>query len=124
VASRRNISEYDVQAAVVAQVRARGVPGLVFWHTPNGMFAGNGARTVARMKKIGMRPGVADLIFLHLRQTFLLELKATARSRVEPEQAAFLSAAAFTGAHVSIATGLDAAIQQLERWGLLRGQMQ
>jgi hypothetical protein len=56
-------SEQQIHCAVVQHLRQRGVPGLVWWHTPNG-----GSRNEiegAIFKAIGVRVGVADLIFGH-----------------------------------------------------------
>lgn len=46
--------------------------GLLF-HVPNGGF--RNAREGAKFKKIGVIPGVADLIFLYKGKTYLIELK-------------------------------------------------
>ena len=46
--------------------------GLLF-HVPNGGF--RNAREGAKFKKIGVVPGVADLIFLYNKTAYLIELK-------------------------------------------------
>jgi hypothetical protein len=48
-------------------LRQRGVPGLVFWHTPNGVKGRSRKHHVqgAIAKGMGVRTGVSDLVLLH-----------------------------------------------------------
>lgn len=119
--------EDDIQHAVVAQLRARGVPGLVFFHVPNSSKLG-GKRTrdgvpleAIRLPSLGFRPGVSDLILAHAGKMFALELK-TETGRVTKDQFDFIADMHEAGADTAIAMGLDAAIQTLEGWRLLRGK--
>ena len=78
------MTEAQLQKALVQHIKARGVPGLVWWHSPNGArLAGRRGAAVAgaQLKAMGMRPGVSDLILLHDGQPFALELK-TDKGRV------------------------------------------
>jgi hypothetical protein len=110
-----------IQRAVVQHLRQRGVPGLVFWHTPNG-----GKRKpieASIFKGLGVRAGVSDIIAVHAGRIFALELKAD-DGRPTEAQLEFLSDLNRAGAFVAVATGLDKAIATLEAWGLLSGKAQ
>lgn len=111
---------------MIDHVIARGVPGLVHFHVPNSSKLG-GKRTKSgvpleaiRLKKLGFRKGVSDLIFIWCARIFILELKAPGNRPTE-EQWQFLNDCEAQGANTAVAAGLDAAIQQLESWNLLRG---
>lgn len=111
-------AEQAIQMAVCVHLRWRAVPGLVWWHTPNG-----GQRSpveAAILKGMGVRAGVSDLILVHRGQIYALELKA-AGGLASQEQRRFLDEIAAAGAFTGIAHGLDEAIAALEHWGLLRG---
>lgn len=110
--------EDAIQRAVVQHLRARGMPGLVFFHVPNG-----GKRKpieAAIFQSMGVRAGVADLILFHSGKSFALELKAD-NGRPTVEQLAFLAEIERAGAFTAMPRGLDAAIATLEAWGLLKG---
>lgn len=114
---------------MVKHIRRRGVPGLVFLHIPNSSKMG-GKRTktgvpleALRLKRMGFRKGASDLLLIWCARIFLLELKAPGNSATD-EQRQFLADAGAQGAETAVATGLDAAIRQLETWGLLRGAAQ
>lgn len=109
--------EEALQRAIVEHLHVRGVPGLVFWHTPNG-----GGRSKAEsgiLKAMGVRPGVSDLILVHRGKIFALELKAEG-GRASEAQMKFLSDIDHAGAFTAMPTGLDAALATLEAWGLLK----
>lgn len=120
--------EDAIQKAVVAHLRQRGAPGLVFWHTPNGAQLG-GKRNAkgiaiqgARLKGLGVRAGVSDIIAVHDGNIFALELKAPG-GRATEAQLEFLSDMDRAGAFCCVAEGLDRAIAVLEGWNLLRGRV-
>jgi hypothetical protein len=50
--------------SVVQHLKTRGAQKLLWWHTPNGMYAG-GTRQGAIMKSLGMLAGVSDILALH-----------------------------------------------------------
>lgn len=110
--------EDAIQKAVFQHIRARGVPGLVAWHTPNG-----GKRKpieAAIFKGLGVRAGVADIIAVHQGRIYALELKAEG-GRPSESQLEFLGDIERAGAFTAMPTGLDAALSTLEAWGLLKG---
>jgi len=113
--------EDKIQRAVIAQIKARGAQGLVWWAVPNGEK--RDARTGAKLKRQGVRRGVSDLIFVHRCRVFALELKAP-KGLPTVEQMAFISDFNAAGGCGCVAHGLDRAIKCLEAWGLLKGEMQ
>ena len=115
---RRQRPEDVIQRAVFQHLRARGVPGMVAWHTPNG-----GERRpveAAIMKGLGVLTGVPDVIALHKGNAYALELKAEG-GRPTEAQLATIAKMEEAGAYTCIAEGLDRALAVLEAWGLLRG---
>jgi hypothetical protein len=113
--------EDEIQRTVCQHLRQRAAPGSVWWHTPNG-----GKRPpvkAAIMKGLGVRAGVADLIFIHRGCPFALELKSDG-GRPTDNQIAFVSDFNAAGGHAAIVRGLDPALRTLEAWGILRGKTQ
>lgn len=118
--ARRQSPETQIHRAVVQHLRARGAPGMVFFHVPNG-----GHRKpveAAIFKSMGVRAGVSDLILVHASKIYALELKAEG-GRASEAQLAFLSEIDRAGAFTAMPTGLNAALATLESWGLLKGMM-
>jgi hypothetical protein len=111
--------EQEMHKAIVAHLRLRGVPGLVWWHTPNG--GRRRPKEAAIMKGLGVLPGVSDLILIHRGHVYALELKAGDQSRPTIAQMEFISNLNEAGGHGVICHDLDRAIRCLECWGLLRG---
>lgn len=112
-------SEDSIHKAVADHLRHRGAAGLVWWHSPND--AKRSFATAARLKKMGMRAGVADIIAIHNGKAFALELKSD-NGRATIAQLEFLSDFEQAGGYSCLCHGLDAAIRTLETWGLLRTQ--
>lgn len=113
----RRREEDQVQAAVVLHLATRALPGVVWWHTPNGGYRNAGE--AGRFKALGVRPGVPDLLALHRGHLYALELK-TERGRVSDAQGEMIAALEAAGARCAVAFGLDDALTALERWGLIR----
>ena len=103
--------------AVADHLRVRGIPGVVWWHTPNG--GRRGISEAMRFKRLGVRPGVSDIIAYFNGEAFALELKAP-KGRPTEAQLEFLSEWRANGGHGVVAEGLDEALCILESWGLLR----
>jgi hypothetical protein len=117
---RRRQPEAEIQKALIAHLRARGVPNLFYMHVPNG-----GVRSKAEaaiFAGLGVVAGVPDLIVIRGGQIYALELKAD-RGRVSEVQRQTHERMQAAGATVAVACGLDAAIRQLEAWSLLRGRV-
>src|SRR5258708_26659121 len=107
-----HMTEADVHKAVVNQLRYRSVPGLTFWHTPNGAYHGWRPWQGAEMKRNGVLPGVADLILVNQGKCYALELKAD-EGRPTKAQIEFLERMAENGGQTAITAGLNGAIATL-----------
>ena len=114
----RRRTEEDLQAAVVVHLKIRGARGLVFFHVPN---APRNAVMGARLKAMGMRAGVSDLILFHDERLYCLELKAPGKRATE-EQLQFLTDMGEAGAFTCVCDNLDAALRVLSAWGLIVGK--
>lgn len=116
-----------IQRNVCDHLRSRAAPGVVWFHPLNGAhLAGNTLRrikTINKLKTLGFRNGVSDLILFHKERFYCLELKAP-KGAVSEDQLQFLSDADKAGAFTCLAHGELAAIQCLESWGLLKGRAQ
>jgi hypothetical protein len=115
------VTEQQVHRSVVAHLRARAVPGLVFVHCPN-----EGYRTpafAAVLSGLGTKAGVPDLLLWHRGQAFGLELKAP-KGRTSTAQKQFMRDLENAGVRVAVAFGLNDALAILERWQLVRGRVQ
>jgi hypothetical protein len=115
--SRSLASESQIHEAVCAHLRSRAVPGLEWWHTPNGGL--RGIRKARRFKLQGVTAGVADLCMFYVKQFYALELK-TVRGRLTPEQKSWLDRMTSQGAVCAVAYGLDQALSTLESWKLIK----
>jgi len=110
--------ETKIHQAVVGHLKLRGVPGLVYFHAPMGIQAASKIQG-ALAKSMGARAGVSDLILVHDRKIFALELKTEGGRATEP-QLEFISDMERQGAFCAIAYGIDQALKTLEAWGLFR----
>src|ERR1035437_10668874 len=72
--ARRQQPEALIQEAVVQHLRARGAPGMVFLHCPNGGY--RRPIEAAIFKAMGVRAGTADLLLWRDGKSYALELKA------------------------------------------------
>ena len=119
--------EQTIQQAVFDHLRFRGVPGAVYWHTPQGAYYGGkrNRRGVsiqgAIMKKNGVRAGVSDVLILHDQKFFALELKSPG-GRASAAQLEFIADVEAAGGFTCIAEGVDEAVKALESWQLLKGR--
>jgi hypothetical protein len=126
-AKKRQQLEDQMQAAVVQHIQLRHAPGLVFWHTPNSSKMG-GKRTSSgvplaamRLKKLGLLPGVSDLVFIRLGVFYALELKVAPNKPTEA-QWDFINAVNNAGGHACWTDDFDRALAILETWDLIRSQ--
>ena len=110
-------SEATIHRAVVAHLEHRATAGVVAWHTPNGEARGAGVG--GKLRGLGTRAGMPDLLLLRAGRLYGLELKR-AGGRVSPAQSAMLASLEAAGATVAIAYGLDDALGRLLAWGLIR----
>ena len=115
------LDESAIHAAVAKHLSVRGVPGLLWWHCPNGGF--RLPTEAARLKGQGTLAGVSDICALYNSVFHALEIKRDRKSRVSLAQRKFIAAVQAQGGKAEIAFGLDHALHVLENWKLLRGQV-
>ena len=111
--------EDQLQRAVLEHLEVRAVPSCSWFHVGNGGYR---TRVEARVfRSLGVKAGVPDLILIRDGKTYGLELEADG-GRLTPVQQTTHVLMREAGAVVEVAAGIDAAIWQLEAWGLLRGR--
>jgi len=114
---KRELPEYAMYRQIVDTLRyAR--PGVVWWHTPN-----EGKRNRATggiLKAMGMKPGVADFLFVIPPDGKLaaLEIKAPG-NKPTAAQAAFLQEIQRAGGLAAWCDTWELAIKHLAAWGIL-----
>ena len=117
---RPQLSEQEIQRAVIEHLAWRGHPDAFLFHVPNGGY--RRPTEAAILKAIGTVAGIPDLIALHRGKFYALELK-TKHGRLTDVQRVTHERLKRAGAEeVAVAFGLDAALATLETWGILRGR--
>ena len=112
-------SELQIHIAVVARLRLLCRPGIIYWHTPNGGLREN-KREAAKLRAMGVLPGVADLQFLYpcAQPNLFLELKARGR-KLTPDQEVFRDLVRAAGHAYEWTDSLDEAIRILIQYKVL-----
>ena len=116
------VTEDRIQAAVFEHLRTRGKPGLVAFHPKNGGLHQRTEFQRIRNKRLGIEPGIPDVIVLYDGLVYALELK-TLDGKPTEEQKNMLGKLHDAGVVCGIVYGLDNAIGWLEMFGLLRGRV-
>lgn len=109
--------EQQIQRALFQHLALRAVPGAVAYHPFNGGFRKPVEAAIA--KALGVLPGIPDVAIVARGEPFFLELKAPG-GRLSAAQVDCQERLANAGAHVATAIGIDAALDQLAAWQLLR----
>jgi hypothetical protein len=110
-------SETEIHEAVAQHLRLRGRRGVPWWHTPNGEH--RDPAIGAKLKRMGTKPGVPDVLLVIEGRLHGLELKRERGSVVSAEQRAMHADLQEAGAVIETARGLDEALEVLEAWGAL-----
>jgi len=118
-----NHPETEIQIAVADLLRLyEKKRGFLFFAVINEAFGksktGAGLATMARYKKMGMVPGVSDLVICKDGETFFLELKSKDGKQSE-KQIDFECEAARVGCAYALAYSVDGAIKALKGWGVI-----
>jgi hypothetical protein len=112
-------SELQIQISLVARLKLQASPGVVFFHVPNGEVRNK--VTAAKLKAMGVLPGVADLLFFWkaegLRALFL-ELKSRKGRQSQPQRL-FQDRSEFIGIYYECTDNIDEAIAILTKYGIL-----
>lgn len=113
------MNENDIQRSVIAHLKARPAPGVFAFHVPNGGY--RKPVEAAILKGLGVVSGTPDIFAIKAGHCFALELK-TETGKLSDNQHAVLARLKDCGATCAVAFGLDAALRQLEAWGILKGR--
>ena len=118
------MTESDIQIQLVQYLElVKDKFGFMFFSSPNeGMGraqTGAGLGRMARLKKMGLRHGVADLIFVKDGRVYFLELKKQG-GRQSAYQKEVEQECHKNGAHYVIAFSFEDAIFALDCWGIIR----
>lgn len=109
--------EAALQRTVVEHLRFTGVPGMIYFSIAN-----EGKRSVvmgAELKRMGLRPGAADLCVIVASKTSFLELKS-AKGKQSPDQKDFEADAIAAGCNYVVANNIGDALAALQSWGAIR----
>jgi hypothetical protein len=114
---RRAQPEAAIQRAVIAHLGWRAPPDCFYFHPANGGYRSR--IEAAILSGLGVVAGVPDVIIVYRGRVFALEVKAE-DGRLTAAQIACHARLREAGAIVGVAVGIDAALDWLERNGLLR----
>lgn len=109
--------EETIHRAVVELLQVSARPGVFWTHMPAGELRTEA--TGRKLKAMGTKPGVPDLILVRDGHFYGLELKRE-NGRLSRAQVAAHQELAEAGATVVVAYGLDEAIRVLKGWGMIR----
>jgi hypothetical protein len=125
---KRELESHQIQIPLVEILRWTVRDGVIWHHVPNGELRDR--KVAAKLKAMGVKPGVADLEFfwseelLHeikpRTRVLFLELKLPGRPLREESQVAFCVRARAIGAEYLVARSVDEALAILKERGLLR----
>lgn len=116
-AKKQQRPEARLQKAIVGIVALQHLPGALWFSIPN-----EGKRSEvlgAELRRMGLRPGVADLCFIVNGRAHFLELKAGGGTQ-SPEQVAFEADCAIAGAHYRVTNDINEALSILTGWNVIR----
>lgn len=117
--AKRRHDEDDIQESLVEHLEWRLARGVVWYAVPNGEKRDK--ITASRLKRLGVRAGVADVAFVLPGGTAAyLELKAGKKGRQSDEQKQFQADVVAAGARYALARTLDDALSILLEWGAIR----
>lgn len=108
------MSEDVIQKSVVQHLTLRGSPAIYWFHVPNG-----GSRHIAeavKLKAMGTRAGVADLVLIIGGRAHFLELK-TRKGKQSNAQKIAAKQVEMSGATYALAHSIDEALDTLQTWG-------
>jgi hypothetical protein len=128
----RDPLEDQIQTSLVAHLHLRCRPGVIWFHVPNGGYRYK--TTGAWLKAMGVRAGVADLIFIwkpgveqrweqpeqppHMVHVLCLELKVRGKKQ-RPEQEQFQTECGVVGAIYEMADNIDDALAIVKKYGII-----
>jgi len=114
---KRRRPEAEIQKTLCRHLSWRARADCFWFAVPNG--GKRNAIEASHLQAQGVRAGVPDMILICGGRTYGLELKSD-QGRVSVAQEAAQIEMEMAGATVATAYGLDAALAQVEQWGLMR----
>ena len=117
-ADKRARPEASLQKAIVQIVMLSALPGVLWFAIRN--EARRSLREGYEAKRMGLRPGAADMCFVVNGRAHFMELKAD-KGKQSPEQVAFAADCVIASAPYEVVKDIDHAQQVLRGWGVLRG---
>jgi hypothetical protein len=114
---RREQPERALQCALIDHLAWRAPPDVWFSHFPSG-----GRRNVIDgtiLKRMGVRAGTPDLLFVVGGRLFGLELKNGTKGRLSEAQIETHAEMRRAGATIGVAGTIDEALDLLAEWGVL-----
>ena len=111
------MSEYALHVSVVELLDRFALPGVLFWHCNNTV---SNVRYASKLKRLGVKPGVADLTILtpSRRMPCFIEFKAP-KGRLSDEQQAFGLQVKLLGCRYEIARSIEEATDWLVEFGAI-----
>lgn len=116
------LKECDIQIQIVEYLRL--IKGIIFFSVPNESFApkkgkltGAQLGRMSRMKRMGLKAGVSDLVICKVGKVFFLEVK-TEKGKLSENQKSFREEAVFSRCPYAIVRSLEGAIEQFREWGI------
>jgi hypothetical protein len=103
----------DIFQMQVAQYLHLQYPNLLWWHTANERKTSPQAG--ARLKKKGVRAGVADILIFSGGEKYAIELKC-GKNTLSPHQERFANDWQNEGGHIVTCYNLDEVISALVKW--------
>jgi len=117
--SGRRLVEQKIHWGVVNLLNTLGAKGLVFFHPGNNPRS---PRDGMRLKRLGAKAGVPDLILVHNGIVYALEIK-NEKGRTTKDQDDFIDAFKLAGGYAEVGYGLEHCMKILDTWGLVRGRI-
>lgn len=114
---KRRRPEQELQRAVLQHFAWRGARDIFVFHYPAGGW--RSSVEAAIFKSLGVVAGIPDLLIIRNGHIFALEVK-TADGRLTPIQIDTQARMRAAGTTVGTAVEIDAALERLEQWELLR----
>ena len=111
------LAEIRIHKMVAAHLNQWKYDDVYWWHTPNGEK--RDPVTAAKLKQMGVMPGIHDILAIHRGRIFSLELKRSGE-KPKDDQLLFAQMIMSISGSYAYADNFDAAVWQLEQWGLLR----
>lgn len=108
----RNYHEDKFQIQVASYLHKQ-YPQLLWFHCPNG--GSRDKREAAKLKAMGVRPGVADIILFWLGGKGAIELKC-GKNKQQDTQKFFQSQWVHSGGQYAVCYSLDEVIAVLDSW--------